>query len=120
MAKILCEERVLEYAKEFKVMVVKLTDKLPVKASDIARILNLHPMMVYRWRQEFRDGKLVSVPSRRVNMSLDHPAPNPPTKKQLSENERLKKENARLRKENDLLKKWRQYLAEIRQNGSDS
>jgi transposase len=120
MAKILCEERVLEYSKEFKVMVVKLTDGLSVKAIDIADILNLHPMMVYRWRQEFREGKLISNPSRRVNMSLDHREPKPLSKKQLNENELLKKENMRLKKENDLLKKWQQYLAEVRQNDSDS
>lgn len=120
MAKILCEERVLEYSKEFKVMVVKLTEHLSVKSVDIAGILNLHPMMVYRWRQEFREGKLVSNPSRRVSMSLDHREIKPPSKKQLSENERLKKENARLKKENTLLKKWQQYLAEVRQSDSDS
>ena len=120
MARINCEERVLEYSKEFKVMVVKLTESLSVKAIDIASILSLHPIMVYRWRQEFREGKLTSEPTRRVSMSLDRRAPKPPTKKQRSENELLKKENERLRKENDLLKKWQQYLTEVRQSDSDS
>ena len=119
MAYINCDKRLLEYSKEFKVMVVQLTENLSVKAIDIASILNLHPIMVYRWRQEFREGKLIPEPTRRVSMSLDRPAPKPPTQKQRTENERLKKENERLRKENELLKKWQQYLAEVRQNDSD-
>lgn len=120
MAKIKSSERVLEYAKEFKVSVVQLTEQLDVQASDIARVLNLHPMMVYRWRQEFREGKLVVGSTRRVNMTLDKTSPPPPTKKQLSENERLRKEVAQLKKENDLLKKWQGYLTEVRQKDSDS
>lgn len=120
MAKILIEERVLEYSKEFKVKVVDLTDQLEVQAADIAKALGLHPMMVYRWRQEYREGKLVADPTRRVSMTMDTPSPPKPSKKQLTENERLKKENARLKKENDLLKKWQRYLAEVRKNDSGS
>ena len=37
-----------------------------------------------------------------------------------TETQRLKEENRRLKKEVDLLKKWHGYLAEQRQNGSDS
>ncbi len=119
MAKIISEERVLEYSKEFKVKIVELTHKLNVNAADIAEVMGLHPVMVYRWRHEYKQGKLVADTTRRVSMTLDKKRPPPPTKKQLSENERLKQENTRLKKENDLLKKWRQYLAEVRQNDSD-
>ena len=54
MARILCEERVVEYSVDFKIKVVELTDKLDVNATQIAEILGLHPVMVYRWRQEYR------------------------------------------------------------------
>jgi len=54
MAKILSDERVVEYSTEFKVRVVELTNQLEVKATTIAEILDLHPVMVYRWRQEHR------------------------------------------------------------------
>ena len=120
MAKILSEERVLEYSNEFKVKIVQLTEHLDVQTAQVATVLGLHPVMVYRWRQEYREGKLKAYPNRRVSMTLDRPSSPPPTKKQLSENARLKKENARLKKENDLLKKWQRYLAEVRQNDSDS
>ncbi len=49
MAKIISEERGVEYSKEFKAKVVELTEQLPVKAVDIADVFGLHPIMVYRW-----------------------------------------------------------------------
>lgn len=48
MPRILSPERVIEYSVEFKVKVVRLTNELDVKAIDIAKALNLHPMMIYR------------------------------------------------------------------------
>jgi transposase len=120
MAKINTDERVIEYAKDFKVCAVKLTERLPVTVVEIAAALNLHPVMVYRWRQEYREGKLIAPPTRRITMSLDKKSPSKPSPKQLSENDRLRKENARLKKEVSLLKKWQGYLAEVRRNDSDS
>lgn len=120
MAKIKSTSRVLEYSNEFKVNVVQLTNQLSVPTTEIANALQLHPVMLYRWRQEFREGKLVLESTRRVSMALDKPKRPPPSKKQISENERLKKEVLRLKKENDLLKKWQGYLAEVKQNDSDS
>ncbi len=73
MAKILCEERVVEYTKEFKVKVVELTEGLNVQVVEIADILGLHPVMVYRWRQEYREGELTYSPSRRVSMTKNKP-----------------------------------------------
>lgn len=54
MVKIKSEERVLEYSKEFRVKIVQLTEQLDIQAVQIANVLDLHPMMVYRWRQEYR------------------------------------------------------------------
>lgn len=71
MPKILSAERVIEYSVEFKVRVVRLTMELDVKAIDIANILGLHPMMIYRWRQEYREGKFIDIPSRRISMTKE-------------------------------------------------
>jgi len=119
MAKILCEERVVEYTIEFKAKVVELTQGLNVQTIDIANILGLHPTMVYRWRQEYREGKLIYEPSRRISMTTDKTSKphSPDHNKQLK---KLKAQNARLKKENELLKKWRRYLAEQKQKDSDS
>jgi len=121
MAKILSSERVLEYSKEFKVMVVRLTHLEGIQIKAIAQCMGLHPLMVSRWRKEVRDGKLVSDDTRRVRMTLES-ASNSSKKDQKTKTktQRLKEENKRLKKEVDLLKKWHGYLAEQRQNDSNS
>lgn len=115
MAKILSEERVVEYSTEFKVRVVELTDQLDVTATTIAEIMGLHPVMVYRWRQEYREGKLVEYPSRRISMTKS-------TKPKTDDKElkRLQKQVKKLQKENDFLKKWEGYLKAQKQKGSPS
>jgi transposase len=115
MAKILSEERVVEYSKEFKVRVVELTKQLDVKVTTIAEILRLHPVMVYRWRQEYREGTLVEHTTRRISMTK---STNPKTDdKELT---RLQKQVKKLQKENDFLKKWEGYLMAQKQKSSDS
>lgn len=119
MAKIHSKERVIEYAVDFKVKVVELTEKLGVEASQIAEVLGLHPVMVYRWRQEYREGKFVVTPSRRISMTKDEAEPNP-NESRSDELARLRKEISQLKKENDFLKKWEQYLKDQKQPDSDS
>ena len=119
MAKILCEERVVEYTKEFKFKVVELTERLPVTTAEISEVFDLHPVMVYRWRQEFREGKLIYEPTRRISMTKEKVAKKA-TDDELKELKTLRKENARLQKENDILKKWQVYLAEVKQKNSRS
>ena len=120
MAKITSKKRVLEYSKEFKVMIVRLTHQLEVNAIDIAKVLNLHPIMIYRWRQEYKEGKLKASSTRMVEMTLSKKTPNKPSKRLLTEKEQLKKEIVELKKENAFLKKWEQYQAEIKKKNSDS
>lgn len=120
MAKIISRERVVEYTKEFKVKIVQLTEVEGIQASLVAQGLGLHPVMLYRWRQEYREGRLVADPTRRVSMTMNKPTKSKPGKEPLSETERLKQEVARLKKENDLLKKWQRYQAEVKKNDSGS
>ena len=115
MAKILSEERVVEYSTEFKFRVVELTDQLDVKVTTIAEILRLHPVMVYRWRQEYREGKLVEHSSRRISMTKSMKP-----KTDDKELKRLQKQVKKLEKENDFLKKWEGYLKAQKQKSSDS
>ena len=129
MPRILSSERVIEYSVEFKIKVIKLTFELDVKAIDIAKVLNLHPMMIYRWRQEYREGKFVEEPSRRISMTKDTPLPKQNDDKINEKNEknekndeikRLKKELAAAKKENDFLKKWERYLKDQKNPDLDS
>ena len=117
MAKIKSESRVLEYSKEFKVMVVKLTHMEDVQIKKISDCMGLHPLMVSRWRKEVRDGKLLATDSRRVEMTLKKPTN---MKKADDKTKELEKEIKRLKAENEVLKKWQGYLAEVRQKDSGS
>lgn len=119
MARILSEKRVIEYSVEYKLKVIELTEKLDVKAVQIAEVLNLHPMMVYRWRQEYREGKFIAQPTRRISMTKE-PPDQPKGEKEKSEIKRLRREVAELQKENDFLKKWDRYLKDQKQRDSDS
>ncbi len=119
MPRILSSERVIEYSVEFKIKVVKLTYELDVKALDIAKVLNLHPMMIYRWRQEYREGKFIEVPSRRISMTKE-PENTKEKKDRDDEINRLKKALAKAKKENDFLKKWGRYLKDQKKSDSGS
>lgn len=104
------------YSNEFKHKAVKLTLVPDNKVKDIAEGLGIHPMMLSRWRKEYRDGVLQGDGQIRKAMSKKKKSPT----QKITELARLKKENARLQQENDLLKKWQQYLAEQHQKDLDS
>lgn len=119
MPRILSKERVIEYSVEFKIKIIKLTYELDVKAIDIAKVLDLHPMMIYRWRQEYREGKFIESPSRRISMTKETTTPQEDKQKD-DEITRLKKELSSVKKENDFLKKWDRYLKDQKSNDSSS
>lgn len=120
MARILSSERVLEYSKEFKVMVVRLTHLEGIQIKSMSECMGLHPLMVSRWRKEVRDGKLVADETRRVQMTLESTSKlTKKTKPIKNKTQRLEQENKRLKKEVSLLKKWQGYLTEQRKNDSD-
>ena len=103
------------YSNEFKHKAVKLTLLPYTMVKDVAEGLGIHPMMLSRWRKEYREGVLQGDGQKRKAMSKKKKSPT----KQITELAKLKKENARLQQENDLLKKWQQYLAEQHQNDLD-
>ena len=86
-------------------------------SKDVAEALDIHPLMLSRWRKEYREGKFKKTPRYQGNEEIMSKLP---TKKELDNIQKLKKENERLRQENDLLKKWQRYLAEVHQNDLDS
>lgn len=75
--------------------------------------------MVYRWRQEYREGKFIAIPARKISMTKEQ-ADQPQSEKERSELVRLRKEVIDLKKENDFLKKWDGYLKDQKRRGSDS
>ena len=106
-----------QYTKDFKVKAVKLSYQDCIQVQQVAAGLDIHPMMLSRWRKEYRDGKHQGDNQKRVGVDKKKRTV---SEKELTENAQLKKEIARLKKENDLLKKWQRYLAEQHQSDLDS
>ena len=108
--------RTWDYSNEFKHKAVKLTLAPDTKVKDIAEDLDIHPMMLSRWRKEYREGILQGDGQKRKAMSKKKKSPS----QRVTELAKLKRENARLQQEIDLLKKWQRYVAEQHQNDLDS
>jgi transposase len=105
------------YPVDFKIKAVELSLRNDVLSKDVAQALDIHPLMLSRWRKEYREGKFTSKLRYSSNTELMAKLPN---KKELNKIKQLEKENERLKLENDLLKKWQRYLAEVHQSDLDS
>lgn len=46
------------YNFQFKHTAVTITNHPDIQSVDVAEALSIHPIMLYRWRQEMREGKL--------------------------------------------------------------
>jgi len=77
------------YTLAFKVKAVKESKKQGVKAKDVAEALGIHPVMLYRWRQEFKEKRL----SENKHMTI----PAPPPKKSREDSDKLKAAERRIK-----------------------
>lgn len=85
------------YNYHFKHTAVSVTNHPDILSIDVAEALNIHPIMLYRWRQEMREGIL-----------KDNDKEARSTSKLLSAEKKIKKLEAELKKvreENTILKK---------------
>lgn len=105
------------YPIDFKIKAVELSLRDDVMSKDVAQALDIHPLMLSRWRKEYREGKFNTPQRYNSNNELMSKLP---SKKELNKIKQLQKENERLTLENDLLKKWQRYLAEVHQSDLDS
>lgn len=114
-------KRALKYSTEFKAQAVKLSYRPYLQNKQVAEGLGIHPLMLSRWRKEYREGILQGDGKKRIGVNKNKNKNKKPTsEKKISEVAKLKKEIEQLKKENDLLKKRQQYLAEVRQGDTDS
>lgn len=100
------------YDDHFKATAVALGDLPGTKAQDVAEALDIHPIMLYRWKKELRDGVIMKNPSK---AKLD--------KAQSEELKRLKnieKAYERLQMKHELLKKSIQYCSDQKKKSSPS
>ncbi len=109
------------YTLEFKLQAVKLANNPNVMAKDIAESLGIHPVMLYRWRMEHKNGEL------KANKHMKTQPPSPkrrasPVDPLTAKDDELKKAQKRIKQlekalenrteELDLLKKAERFLAE--------
>jgi len=113
MAARLSAKRLPRYSLQFKQGAVRLTEMPGMEVQVVARALDIHPVMLSRWRQESREGRLrgtsQSLPKRKV-------AP-PREVKRLQE---LEREHALLQEEHELLKTAIRFCSERKQTSSRS
>lgn len=83
------KKRYDSYTLAFKVKAVRESKKRGVKAIDVANALGIHPVMLYRWRQEYKEGRL----SENKHMKV----PEPPPKKSREESDKLKVAERRIK-----------------------
>jgi len=106
--------KVHKYSDEFKITAVKLAGMPGTLIQDVARILDIHPFMLSRWKKEYREGKI---------KGCGHPDIGKLAKmeEKVSELKRIRELEAALKKaqiENDLLKKVTQFNLEQKRTSS--
>ena len=85
------------YNYQFKHTAVTVTEHPKIQTIDVAEALQIHPIMLYRWRGEMRDGKLKDNDDAARSITELTEA-----QKKIKQ---LEKENRKLRSENAVLKK---------------
>ena len=112
MAARLSRKRLPRYSLEFKRGAVKLTQMPGVEVQVVAEALDIHPVMLSRWRQEAREGRLKGT-------SPAPPCPKVPVR-ELKRLQALEREHAMLQEEHALLKKAIRFCSERRPTSSRS
>jgi transposase-like protein len=99
------------YTDEFKATAVALSKIDNIRAKDVAEALCIHPIMLYRWRMEIRNGTLMSKP-KQINID-------PKTSAELKRLKELEREHNLLKEEHELLKKAIQHSLEQKKKSSN-
>jgi transposase len=105
-------KKVHRYSVEFKLTAVKLTHMPGVEVQTVAAALDIHPIMLSRWRTEAREGLLrgrsqrVKIDARRV--------------REIKRLQALERDHAILKAEHELLKKAIRFSSARRRKSSSS
>ena len=114
MARMKGPKKTNRYPDEFKIKAVQLADHPDILAKDVAEDLGVHPILLYRWRKEYREGKF-KEDRRKKKIQIE-------AKKvsELLQIQELEREIKKLRVENELLKKTIEFNSEKRKMFSSS
>ena len=106
--------RVSLYSNEFKITAIRLAGLPGTLIQDVAKILDIHPFMLSRWKKEYREGKITGDPHPDLEKLTE-------VEEKVSEQSRIRELERALKKaqiENDLLKKTIQFNLEQRRKSS--
>lgn len=98
------------YSDDFKATAVALTEIPGVRATHVAEALDIHEVMLYRWRMEVRRGQIMI---KKKNIQID-----PEMKSELKRLRTLERDHNLLKEEHALLKKAIQFS--LQQKGKSS
>jgi transposase len=112
MAARLSAKKLPRYSLEFKLKAVRLTRIPGMEVQSVAEALDIHPVMLSRWRQEAREGRLRGSAVR----------PRIPKKlvREIKRLQDLERAHRLLQEEHELLKKAIRFCSEARQTSSGS
>lgn len=100
------------YEDNFKATAIALADIEGIYAIDVADALDIHPIMLYRWRKELKDGRIMA---KKKNIQLDSK-----TVTELKRLRKIEKEHAILKEEHTLLKKAIRFSLAQKKKSSNS
>jgi transposase len=106
--------RVHRYSNEFKITAIRLASLPGTLIQDVAKVLDIHPFMLSRWKKEYREGRIQGEPHPDVENLAEG-------EEKVSEQKRIRELETALKKariENDLLKKTIQFNLEQRRKSS--
>jgi transposase len=106
--------KVSRYSNEFKITAIRLANLPGTYLQDVAKILDIHPIMLSRWKKEYREGKIKGDPHPEIEKLTEMEA-------KVSEQSRIRELERALKKaqiENELLKKTIQFNLEQRRKSS--
>jgi transposase len=112
MAARLSAKKLPRYSLEFKRKAVRLTQVPGMEVQAVAKGLDLHPVMLSRWRQEARVGRLRG--------RAEEPPPPKKLVRELRRLQELEKEHRLLQEEHELLKRAIRFTSERRARSSRS
>jgi len=100
------------YDDQYKATAVELGALPGVNAKDVADLLEIHPVMLYRWKKEYREGIIMKKKSKSILETEE--------KAELKRLRKLEKAHKTLLMEYDLLKKSIQYCSAQKKRSSSS
>lgn len=100
------------YDDDFKATAVALTEIPGIQANHVAEALDIHEVMLYRWRMEVRRGQIMA---KAKNIQID-----PQVKAELKRLRQLERDHALLQEEHALLKKAIRHSLQQKGKSSNS